>query len=197
MQRKLEFEFRLSRMPGARQATGHGVAMPVEWGFMRQETRDACNACMTCRRSASASKLVHLDPSVQAADPEVTYAMLKKEAALASTSLRRTQAPTLRSTVKRYLHSHRHFPQQTAAVSCGTHDGRYAQVIKLLFKTGFAPVRHQHAPKYKNAADRAMVRRVHRSCPLCPLCPCEDETAAHFALKFRSLLSGAPPCKQR
>ncbi len=51
-----------------------------------------------------------------------------------------------------------------------------AMRTKLLFKTGFAPVQHLHARKYKNAVDGAPGAS-------CPFCPCADETAAHFALR--------------
>jgi hypothetical protein len=123
------------------------------------------------------STLVRLDPSVQAADPEVTYTMFKVQAALA---IRRSDVRVLRhcgkSTVSKYLHSHSHidvFPNKLQPYLEGPMTA--GMRAKLLFKTGFAPVQHLHARKYATAADGAPGTS-------CPFCPCEDETAAHFAL---------------
>jgi hypothetical protein len=101
---------------------------------------------------------------------------------LAALAIRRSDVRILRqcgkSTVGTYLHSHSHidvFPNNLQPYLEGPMTAGM-RANKLLFKTGFAPVQHLHARKYATAADGAPGAS-------CPFCPCEDETAAHFALR--------------
>jgi hypothetical protein len=55
-------------------AASHGITLQVDWADRRQEP--GTHAAQVQR----ISKLVNLDPSQQAADPEISYAMFKKRA---------------------------------------------------------------------------------------------------------------------
>jgi hypothetical protein len=67
------------------------------------------------------------------------------------------------------------FPNKMQSYLDGTMSA--GRQTKLLFKAGFAPVRHLHARKHKTEAAGG------QSDPSCPFCTCRDETAAHFALE--------------
>jgi hypothetical protein len=80
--------------------------------------------------------------------------MFKKRAAMA---IRRGDLCKLRkcskSTVKQYMQAHSHmdvFPNQMQPYLDGVMSA--GMQTKLMFKAGFAPVRHLHSRKYKNEA---------------------------------------------
>ena len=171
MQRKLEFRFRLARMPNSRLPA---MVSRCQWHGAPGAKKPGMHEAQVKR----ISELVNLDPSQQAADPEVSYAMFKKRAALA---VRRNDVCKLqhcdKSTVRKYLQSHSHidtFPNKLQPYLEGPMTT--GMQTKLLFKTGFAPVRHMQARKCRNAADGTLDAS-------CPFCNCQDETAAHFALE--------------
>jgi hypothetical protein len=171
MQRKLEFQFRLSRMPGNRLPA---MVSRCKWNGLTGAKKPGMHAAQVQR----ISELVNLNPSQQATDPEISYAMFKKRAAMA---VRRSDLCKLtscsKSTVRKYLQAHSHmdvFPNKMQPYLDGTMSA--GMRTKLLFKAGFAPVQHLHARKHETAAGD-------QSDPSCPFCTCSDETAAHFALE--------------
>jgi hypothetical protein len=172
MQRKLEFQFRLSRMPGNRL---RAMVSHCKWnGLMTGAKKPGMHAAQVQR----ISELVNLNPSLQATDPEISYAMFKKRAAMA---VRRSDLHKLtscsKSIVRKYLQAHSHmdvFPNKMQPYLDGTMSAGM-RTTKLLFKAGFAQVHHLHARKH--ACTRL------QSDPSCPFCTCRDETAAHFSLE--------------
>ena len=76
MQRKLEFQFRLSRMPGNRLPA---MVSRCKWNGLTGAKKPGMHAAQVQR----ISELVNLNPSQQATDPEISYAMFKKRAAMA------------------------------------------------------------------------------------------------------------------
>jgi hypothetical protein len=105
--------------------------------------------------------------------------MFKKRAA--ALAVRRNDVCKLqqcdKSTVRKYLHSHSHidiFPNKLQSYLEGPMTT--GMQTKLLFKAGFAPVRHMQARKCRSAADGPPDAS-------CPFCTCQDETASHFALE--------------
>ena len=171
MQRKLEFRFRLRRMPQDRLPA---IVSKCEW----QRKKGAKKPAMHTSQVLKVSRKVDLDPDQHAADPELTYAAFKKQAALA---VRRHDVNHVRlsrkSTVKRYLENYSHiniFPNKLQPYL----DGPLTRSMqnKLLFRTGFAPVGHLQARKVGSADANGRDAS-------CAFCACVDETAEHFVLQ--------------
>jgi hypothetical protein len=185
MQRKLEFQFKLRRMPHERLP-----AMVSRCAWRKQKGTN--NPALHAAHVLKIQRKVDVDPNQQAASPEITYASFKKQVSIA---VRQHDVRQLRlsrkSTVKRYLDNYGHiksFPNTIQAYLDGpmSRDMRH----KLLFRVGMAPVGHLHARKVSStdAPDHDAS---------CAFCTCEDETAEHFVLqcpafqRWRSAMIGA------
>jgi hypothetical protein len=159
-------------------AASHGITLQVDWADRRQEP--GTHAAQVQR----ISKLVNLDPSQQAADPEISYAMFKKRAAMAvrRSDLMCKLKSCSKSTVRKYLQAHSHMdvlPNKMQSYLDGTISIMSAGMqTKLLFK---AAVRTGTAPACPQAQDRSSRWPIGPVMPVLVLAVTKL-TAAHFAL---------------
>ena len=119
-------------------AASHGITLQVDWADRRQEP--GTHAAQVQR----ISKLVNLDPSQQAADPEISYAMFRKRAVMAVRRSSRSDLCKLKScsksTARQYLQAHSHmdvFPNKMQSYLDGTMSA--GMQTKLLFTAPACP----------------------------------------------------------
>ena len=174
-QRKIEYQFRIKRMPHHRLPS---LVQRCVW----QQSAAGKKPAMHSAQVQTAEKYAGVSVDEHADREEISYAAFKQ---IAAKAVRQADITHLRgckqTTLTRYLDAHADLVEFPTSMRDYLHGPLTNSMRnKLMFKAGFAPVNHMLAKRMSNQSTDSEVQALTKECPFCD---CPDETQEHFVLQ--------------